>query len=82
MEKPSPIKLSLLKHLASIEAQLESGAETTTFIVEYLEMIHEYHMAKLEHVLAMLEDAQAERNRSWSSRIKVWLKAHQKEKGK
>ena len=79
MKKPSPTKLSLLTRLENIEGQLKIAAQQTTFIFEALEKIEVVQRTKLQYVIARLEDAQAERDRRWFSRIKAWIKL-QKEK--
>ena len=78
--KPKPP--GRLKRLENIEGKLKDIKHRTILILGCLQvMINEGHVAKLEHITALLEDAQAARDRRWLSRIKSWLRRPAKEQG-
>ena len=77
--KPKPP--GRLKRLENIEGKLKDIKEIEFQVAAFLTVALGQHKAKLEHITALLEEAQAARDRRWWSRIKSWLRRPAKEQG-
>lgn len=67
-----------VKRVENIELKLKAIERVTTATLQVL--FNGQHAVKLDRITALLEEAQAARDRRWWSRIKVWLRRPAKEK--